>query len=130
MPGCSLSSLCRSLSVHQRNVPHPVSEMDGTTIDDNGSKLWRLVSRRWEGCIGKKRFLGMCAYAPSDDQLQLCADGMYRVPTAKMHGTTKLAVAEENIATQSGKRGTINEHFDVVVAQPLSKVGGGQGARR
>ncbi|PBK86743.1 hypothetical protein ARMGADRAFT_479488 [Armillaria gallica] len=57
MPGCSLSSLCRSLSVHRRNVPHPVSEIDGTTIVDNGSELWRLVSRRWEGCIVKKRFL-------------------------------------------------------------------------
>ncbi len=44
---------------------------------------------------------------------------------------SKLAVAEENITTQSGKRGgTSNEHFDVVVAQPLSKVGWGQGARR
>ncbi len=56
---------------------------------------------------------------------------MYRVPTAKMHGTTNLEVAEENITTQSGRRGgTSNEHFDVVVARPFSKVGWGQGARR
>ncbi len=72
MPGCSLSryvvdlsthlsfanlfcNLCRSLSVHWRNLPHPVSEIDGTTIVDNGSELWRLVSRRWEGCIVEKR---------------------------------------------------------------------------
>lgn len=74
--------------------------MDDTTIADNGNELWRPVSRQLEGCIGMKKFLG--AYLPSahplsGELLELWTDGMRGVPTAMMHGTTKLAAAEENI---------------------------------
>ncbi len=73
-------------------------------------------------------------------QLEFRSDRIYRVPMAKTHGTTKLAVAEEYrgyaltryvyerastfyhtyelVATQPSKR---REYFDVVVARPFSE---------